>query len=186
MAKGIRSLLDTVMQALPQVGNLGLLFYLLFFIFAALGVELFGRLGKYYKQNQKINEPPPRPTGMKCFVCFIAMFRLSRMRRRPSVPGTGRARSLCQLWNCVLDAVPGGHGRQLERHHEGHAAGELRSLGRLHQELLRVPHHRSHLFRHLRPDGPVRPGQRRRRRSHETPRGIAQTGNATFTPLTPE
>ena len=46
MAKGIRSLLDTVMQALPQVGNLGLLFYLLFFIFAALGVELFGRLGK--------------------------------------------------------------------------------------------------------------------------------------------
>jgi len=47
MAKGIRALLDTVMQALPQVGNLGLLFFLLFFIFAALGVELFGRLGKY-------------------------------------------------------------------------------------------------------------------------------------------
>lgn len=35
------------MQALPQVGNLGLLFFLLFFIFAALGVELFGRLGKF-------------------------------------------------------------------------------------------------------------------------------------------
>ena len=47
MAKGIRALLDTVVQALPQVGNLGLLFFLLFFIFAALGVELFGRLGKY-------------------------------------------------------------------------------------------------------------------------------------------
>lgn len=47
MAKGIRALLDTVMQALPQVGNLGLLFFLLFFIFAALGVELFGRLGKF-------------------------------------------------------------------------------------------------------------------------------------------
>ncbi|XP_022256274.1 voltage-dependent T-type calcium channel subunit alpha-1G-like [Limulus polyphemus] len=44
MANGIRALLDTVMQALPQVGNLGLLFFLLFFIFAALGVELFGRL----------------------------------------------------------------------------------------------------------------------------------------------
>lgn len=49
MAKGIRALLDTVMQALPQVGNLGLLFFLLFFIFAALGVELFGRLGKHVK-----------------------------------------------------------------------------------------------------------------------------------------
>ncbi|XP_060945759.1 voltage-dependent T-type calcium channel subunit alpha-1H [Limanda limanda] len=44
MAKGMRALLDTVMQALPQVGNLGLLFMLLFFIYAALGVELFGRL----------------------------------------------------------------------------------------------------------------------------------------------
>lgn len=50
MAKGIRALLDTVMQALPQVGNLGLLFFLLFFIFAALGVELFGRLGKCYNK----------------------------------------------------------------------------------------------------------------------------------------
>ena len=48
MAKGIRALLETVMQALPQVGNLGLLFFLLFFIFAALGVEMFGRLGKYH------------------------------------------------------------------------------------------------------------------------------------------
>lgn len=65
MAKGIRALLDTVMQALPQVrtseekielltirfeqvGNLGLLFFLLFFIFAALGVELFGRLGECF------------------------------------------------------------------------------------------------------------------------------------------
>lgn len=48
MAKGIRALLDTVMQALPQVGNLGLLFFLLFFIFAALGVELFGRLRKCF------------------------------------------------------------------------------------------------------------------------------------------
>ena len=45
MAHGIRRLLETVMHALPQVGNLALLFMLLFFIFAALGVELFGRIG---------------------------------------------------------------------------------------------------------------------------------------------
>ncbi|XP_075948050.1 voltage-dependent T-type calcium channel subunit alpha-1H-like [Anarhichas minor] len=44
MATGMRALLDTVIQALPQVGNLGLLFMLLFFIYAALGVELFGKL----------------------------------------------------------------------------------------------------------------------------------------------
>ena len=54
MAKGIRSLLDTVMQALPQVGNLGLLFFLLFFIFAALGVELFGRLGRFREKTVPI------------------------------------------------------------------------------------------------------------------------------------
>lgn len=30
----------------PQVGNLGLLFMLLFFIYAALGVELFGKLSE--------------------------------------------------------------------------------------------------------------------------------------------
>lgn len=47
MARSVRALLDTVMQALPEVGNLGLLFFLLFYIFAALGVELFGRVGKH-------------------------------------------------------------------------------------------------------------------------------------------
>lgn len=79
MATGMRALLDTVVQALPQVslftgcfsvfcqmilhipqmmlcwcgfscifqvGNLGLLFMLLFFIYAALGVELLGKLGQ--------------------------------------------------------------------------------------------------------------------------------------------
>ncbi|CAF3877318.1 unnamed protein product [Rotaria magnacalcarata] len=44
MAKGIQTLLDTIMEALPQVGNLSLLFLLIFFIFATLGVELFGKL----------------------------------------------------------------------------------------------------------------------------------------------
>jgi hypothetical protein len=59
MAKGIRALLDTVMQALPQVGNLGLLFFLLFFIFAALGVELFGRLGEYVTRTSALTVPIP-------------------------------------------------------------------------------------------------------------------------------
>jgi len=48
VSRGIRSLLETVFRALPQVGNLGLLFLLLFFIFAALGVELFGTIRMFY------------------------------------------------------------------------------------------------------------------------------------------
>lgn len=37
---------SSVFVCVFQVGNLGLLFMLLFFIYAALGVELFGELGK--------------------------------------------------------------------------------------------------------------------------------------------
>ena len=48
ISNGIRSLLETVARAIPQVGNLGMLFLLLFFIFAALGVELFGKISKYF------------------------------------------------------------------------------------------------------------------------------------------
>ena len=43
-AKGLQALLKTVAESLPQVGNLALLFCLLFFIFSTLGVELFGKL----------------------------------------------------------------------------------------------------------------------------------------------
>ncbi|KAG9343038.1 hypothetical protein JZ751_015256 [Albula glossodonta] len=59
MATGMRALLDTVVQALPQVGNLGLLFMLLFFIYAALGVELFGKLGQCGTQELFQNRIPP-------------------------------------------------------------------------------------------------------------------------------
>ena len=45
-AKGLRSLIETVVKALPEIRSLGLLFILIFYIFAALGVEMFGRLCK--------------------------------------------------------------------------------------------------------------------------------------------
>ncbi|CAF5148924.1 unnamed protein product [Rotaria sp. Silwood1] len=85
MAKGIRTLLDTVIQALSQVGNLvpknvisikGLLFiFLLFFIFAALGVELFGIL--------KCNEERPcsgldKHAHLRDFgLAFLTLFRIA-------------------------------------------------------------------------------------------------------------
>ncbi|XP_028266993.1 voltage-dependent T-type calcium channel subunit alpha-1H [Parambassis ranga] len=74
MAKGMRALLDTVMQALPQVGNLGLLFMLLFFIYAALGVELFGKL-------DCINTPCEGLSRHATFenfgMAFLTLFRVS-------------------------------------------------------------------------------------------------------------
>ena len=102
MAKGIRSLLDTVMQALPQVGNLGLLFFLLFFIFAALGVELFGRLGRFYYWFREMfsifcdvdcsecdEEHPCQGLGehahFRSFgMAFLTLFRIATGRAQPS------------------------------------------------------------------------------------------------------
>jgi len=43
-AEDLRRLLETVRRSLAQAGNLGMLLFLLYFIFAALGIELFGRL----------------------------------------------------------------------------------------------------------------------------------------------
>ncbi|GLD60917.1 voltage-dependent T-type calcium channel subunit alpha-1H-like isoform X1 [Lates japonicus] len=43
-AKKIRVLLKTIIKTLTQVGNICLLFTFFFFIYAALGVELFGKL----------------------------------------------------------------------------------------------------------------------------------------------
>ncbi|XP_054634832.1 voltage-dependent T-type calcium channel subunit alpha-1G isoform X1 [Dunckerocampus dactyliophorus] len=75
MATGMRALLDTVMQALPQVGNLGLLFMLLFFIYAALGVELFGKLEC---SEENLCEGLSRHATFDNFgMAFLTLFRVS-------------------------------------------------------------------------------------------------------------
>uniref|UniRef100_A0A3Q3KVW6 Voltage-dependent T-type calcium channel subunit alpha-1H n=1 Tax=Mastacembelus armatus TaxID=205130 RepID=A0A3Q3KVW6_9TELE len=75
MATGMRSLLDTVMQALPQVGNLGLLFMLLFFIYAALGVELFGKLE--CNENNPCEGLSRHATFENFGMAFLTLFRVS-------------------------------------------------------------------------------------------------------------
>uniref|UniRef100_A0A3B4UUH4 Voltage-dependent T-type calcium channel subunit alpha-1H n=1 Tax=Seriola dumerili TaxID=41447 RepID=A0A3B4UUH4_SERDU len=75
MATGMRSLLDTVMQALPQVGNLGLLFMLLFFIYAALGVELFGKL--VCNDNNPCEGLSRHATFENFGMAFLTLFRVS-------------------------------------------------------------------------------------------------------------
>uniref|UniRef100_H3C9U3 Calcium channel, voltage-dependent, T type, alpha 1H subunit a n=1 Tax=Tetraodon nigroviridis TaxID=99883 RepID=H3C9U3_TETNG len=77
MAKGMRALLDTVMQALPQVGNLGLLFMLLFFIYAALGVELFGKLGLECNDNNPCEGLSRHATFENFGMAFLTLFRVS-------------------------------------------------------------------------------------------------------------
>ncbi|XP_042622268.1 voltage-dependent T-type calcium channel subunit alpha-1H-like [Cyprinus carpio] len=75
MATGMRSLLDTVVQALPQVGNLGLLFMLLFFIYAALGVELFGKLE--CAEENPCEGLSRHATFQNFGMAFLTLFRIS-------------------------------------------------------------------------------------------------------------
>ncbi|XP_075755908.1 voltage-dependent T-type calcium channel subunit alpha-1H isoform X3 [Pelodiscus sinensis] len=75
MATGMRALLDTVVQALPQVGNLGLLFMLLFFIYAALGVELFGKLD--CSEDNPCEGLSRHATFTNFGMAFLTLFRVS-------------------------------------------------------------------------------------------------------------
>ncbi|NXF57090.1 CAC1H protein, partial [Ciccaba nigrolineata] len=75
MATGMRALLDTVVQALPQVGNLGLLFMLLFFIYAALGVELFGKLD--CSEENPCEGLSRHATFTNFGMAFLTLFRVS-------------------------------------------------------------------------------------------------------------
>ncbi|TRY64414.1 hypothetical protein DNTS_017110, partial [Danionella cerebrum] len=75
MATGMRALLDTVVQALPQVGNLGLLFMLLFFIYAALGVELFGKLD--CTEENPCEGLSRHATFQNFGMAFLTLFRIS-------------------------------------------------------------------------------------------------------------
>ncbi|KAM4024360.1 voltage-dependent T-type calcium channel subunit alpha-1H isoform 3-T3 [Anomaloglossus baeobatrachus] len=75
MATGMRALLDTVVQALPQVGNLGLLFMLLFFIYAALGVELFGKL--VCNEENPCEGLSRHATFQNFGMAFLTLFRVS-------------------------------------------------------------------------------------------------------------
>uniref|UniRef100_UPI00398F13ED voltage-dependent T-type calcium channel subunit alpha-1I-like n=1 Tax=Pristiophorus japonicus TaxID=55135 RepID=UPI00398F13ED len=75
MATGMRALLDTVVQALPQVGNLGLLFMLLFFIYAALGVELFGKL--VCNQDHPCEGMSRHATFENFGMAFLTLFQVS-------------------------------------------------------------------------------------------------------------
>ena len=66
--------------------------------------------------------------------------------------------------------------RQLERDNERHAEGGVWWHRGLPAELLRKSIRRSHVFRRVRPHGPIRPCQRRGCRPDEASRGVPQTG----------
>ena len=72
-AKGVRKLLDTVSEALPKVAHLSLVFLLLFFIYASLGVELFGKFTCPYAKCYGLS----RHASFENFgIAFLTLFRV--------------------------------------------------------------------------------------------------------------
>merc|ERR1719482_1822694 len=74
-AEDLRKLLTTVANSLSQAGNLGQLMFLLYFICACLGIELFGRLActeanPCEGMNNKANFE-------HFFIAILTLFRLS-------------------------------------------------------------------------------------------------------------
>lgn len=77
-AEELRKLLSCVKRSLAQAGNLGLLLFLLFFIFACLGTELFGRIT--YKEGCNAEYPCEGFSVHANFETFpIAMLTLFRL-----------------------------------------------------------------------------------------------------------
>ena len=194
MAKGIRQLLDTVMQALPQVGNLGLLFFLLFFIFAALGTELFGRLGMCFFISQgsccltvllmKLfffwscvecdEEHPCQGLGEHAHfqhfgMAFLTLFRVATGDNWNGIMKVRRKR----IWSTKkLKGLTNSFFFHFLA--KGHPARQVRPVERVPEELLHLPGDCPDVLRHLRPHGAVCAGQRGGGGADEAPRGVAQ------------
>ena len=73
MALGIQGLFQTVLNALPQVGNLSLLLMLAFFIYGSLGVEMFGKLEGKHRRNGLSKHANFHNVGMS----ILALFRIA-------------------------------------------------------------------------------------------------------------
>ena len=90
------------------------------------------------------------------------------MRRRSSLSRIGRTRPFSKFRNGVFNLISYRHGRQLERHHEGHATGRMRGRGRLFTQLLRISLFRPFIFRGFRINGAICFGERGGGRFNET------------------
>lgn len=96
-----------------QVGNLGLLFMLLFFIFAALGVELFGDLGESSSASGRGGNGVGVGRGSHSCAWSYRVWWYTPLR------GAGTACHIQELWDGLPDPIPSIHRRQLERDNEG-------------------------------------------------------------------
>ena len=71
ICRGLRTLFNTLLSSLPAVLNVGSLLFLMFFIYAILGMNLFGSKGNELSQNE------PHANFMSFPASMLTLFRLS-------------------------------------------------------------------------------------------------------------
>lgn len=69
--RGLRTLFNTLLSSLPAVFNVGSLLFLMFFIYAVLGMNLFGSQANLLSQNN------PHANFMSFSASMLTLFRLS-------------------------------------------------------------------------------------------------------------
>ena len=71
MCRGLRTLFNTLLSSLPAVFNVGSLLFLMFFIYAILGMNLFGTPGSELSQSD------PHANFLSFPASMLTLFRLS-------------------------------------------------------------------------------------------------------------
>lgn len=69
--RGLRTLFNTLLSSLPAVFNVGSLLFLMFFIYAILGMNLFGT------QDNELSQQDPHANFLSFGSSMLTLFRLS-------------------------------------------------------------------------------------------------------------
>ena len=71
ICRGLRTLFNTLLSSLPAVFNVGSLLFLMFFIYAILGMNLFGT------QDNELSQQDPHANFLSFGASMLTLFRLS-------------------------------------------------------------------------------------------------------------
>ena len=71
LCRGLRTLFNTLLSSLPAVFNVGSLLFLMFFIYAILGMNLFGT------QDNELSQQDPHANFLSFGSSMLTLFRLS-------------------------------------------------------------------------------------------------------------
>ncbi|KAL0023530.1 hypothetical protein WJX79_008642 [Trebouxia sp. C0005] len=93
--KGLRTLFNTLLSSLPAVFNVGSLLFLMFFIYAILGMNLFGT------QDNELSQQDPHANFLSFGASMLTLFRLSTSDSWDQILQSSQG---CPIFNVACDA----------------------------------------------------------------------------------